>query len=188
MVVQPRGTGWIEVVCGPMFSGKTEELIRRLRRAELARQKVQVFKPEIDVRYSNSDIVSHSAQRVGAVTVGSSGAILEMVEPGTQVVGIDEAQFFDARVVKVAEHLANEGRRVLVAGLDTDYRAEPFEPMPALIAVADYITKLSAVCMQCGDPATRTQRLAGGGAERVIVGAQERYEARCRRCHDPFAG
>lgn len=187
MVVQPRGTGWIEVVCGPMFSGKTEELIRRLRRAELARQKVQVFKPEIDMRYSNTDVVSHSAQRVSAVVVTSAGAILEQIEAGTQVVGIDEAQFFDARVVKVAEHLANEGRRVLVAGLDTDFRAEPFEPMPSLIAVADYVTKLSAVCMQCGDPATRTQRIDGTG-DRVVVGAMERYEARCRRCHDPFSG
>jgi thymidine kinase len=187
MVVQPRGTGWIEVVCGPMFSGKTEELIRRLRRAELARQKVQVFKPEIDVRYSKSDIVSHSSQRAAAMTVQSSGAILELLEPGTQVVGIDEAQFFDPRVVKVAEHLAGEGKRVLVAGLDTDFRAEPFEPMPALIAIADYVTKLSAVCMQCGDPATRTQRL-GGGSDRVVVGAADRYEARCRRCYDPFLG
>lgn len=187
MVIQPRNSGWIEVVCGPMFSGKTEELIRRLRRAELARQSVEVFKPEIDQRYSSTDVVSHSSQRVGAKTVKLASAILEELNPSTQVIGIDEAQFFDERIVSIAERLANAGHRVVIAGLDTDFKAMPFEPMPSLIAVADFVTKLSAVCMQCGDPATRTQRLAGGGA-RLEIGAQERYEARCRKCHEPNPG
>ncbi|MFO0724625.1 MAG: thymidine kinase [Myxococcota bacterium] len=185
MVIQPRNSGWIEVVCGPMFSGKTEELIRRLRRAELAKQKVEVFKPEIDQRYSATDVVSHSSQRVGARTVTMASSILEQLGPDTQVIGIDEAQFFDDRIVDVAERLANAGRRVVVAGLDTDFKAMPFEPMPALIAIADFVTKLSAVCMQCGDPATRTQRLVGGGSDRVEVAGHDRYEARCRKCHEP---
>lgn len=183
MVVQPKGTGWIEVISGPMFSGKTEELIRRLRRAEIARQRVQVFKPEIDKRYSEREVVSHSAQRTGAVTVGSGKQIIEHLDPDTEVVGIDEAQFFDASIIGVANRLAAEERRVIVAGLDLDYRGAPFEPMPGLMAVADYVTKLLAICMRCGDPASRTQRLAGG-RDRVEVGATDRYEARCRQCFD----
>lgn len=183
MVIQPKGTGWIEVVVGPMFSGKTEELIRRLRRAEIARQRVQVFKPEIDRRYSESDVVSHSAQRAGAIAIRSARQIVESLHADTEVIGVDEAQFFDASLVAVADRLATQGRRVIIAGLDQDYRGVPFEPMPALMAVADYVTKLLAICMRCGNPASRTQRL-NGGTERVEVGAADRYEARCRQCFE----
>jgi thymidine kinase len=166
-----------------MFSGKTEELIRRLRRAEIARQRVQVFKPEIDHRYSKRDVVSHSAQRTEAVPVASPKQIVELLFPDTEVVGIDEAQFFDPSVATVADRLAAQGRRVIVAGLDLDYRGVPFEPMPGLVALADYVTKLLAICVRCGNPASRTQRVAGG-RERVEVGALDRYEARCRQCFD----
>ena len=187
MVVQPKGTGWIEVVCGPMFSGKTEELIRRLRRAVIARQKVEVFKPAIDNRYDPTDIVSHGSQRLKAVPVLGAGDILERIEPETEVVGIDEAQFFDEKIVRVAERLANDGRRVLVAGLDADYTIAPFQPMPQIMAAAEYVTKLLAICVVCGNPANRSQRVAGGGSQ-VEVGAQDRYEARCRRCFEEYVG
>ncbi len=183
MVVQPRGTGWIEVICGPMFSGKTEELIRRLRRAEIARQRVQVFKPAIDDRYSRSAIVSHNRDKEQAIAVRSAVEILERVDADVDVVAVDEAQFFDERVIDVVERLADEGRRVIVAGLDTDYRGRPFEPMPSLVAVAEYVTKLLAICMECGNPANRSQRRTGG-ADQVEVGAQERYVAVCRRCFE----
>lgn len=171
------------MICGPMFSGKTEELIRRLRRAEIARQRVQVFKPEVDNRYSVRDVVSHSDQRTGASPVAAGAQIVELVQPDTEVVGIDEAQFFDASIVAVADRLAGEGRRVIVAGLDQDYRGVPFEPIPALMAVADYVTKLLAICVRCGSPASRTERLSSG-TSRVEVGAQDRYEARCRACFE----
>jgi thymidine kinase len=184
MVVQPKGTGWVEVIAGPMFSGKTEELLRRLRRAEIAKQRVQVFKPRIDTRYHASDVVSHDATRTGAVPVVSPAQILELLERDTEVVAIDEAQFFDASLIAVVDRLAGEGRRIIVAGLDQDYRGVPFEPIPALMAVADYVTKLLAICMCCGNPASRTQRVMGG-RERVEVGARDRYEARCRTCFDP---
>ncbi len=183
MVIQPKGAGWIEVICGPMFSGKTEELIRRLRRAEIARQKIQVFKPEIDDRYSSCDVVSHSAQRTGAAPVAASKQILELVHTDTDIVGIDEAQFFDGTIVSVADRLASQGRRVIVAGLDQDYRGLPFEPMPALMAVADYVTKLLAICVQCGSPASRTHRTSAS-RDRVEVGAKDSYEARCRLCFE----
>jgi thymidine kinase len=183
MVIQPKGTGWVEVVAGPMFSGKTEELIRRLRRAEIARQRVQVFKPEVDRRYSEHDVVSHSSQRAGAIAIRSAKQIVELLHADTEVVAVDEAQFFDASLVAVADRLATQGRRVIIAGLDQDYRGVPFEPMPALMAVADYVTKLLAICMRCGNPASRTQRLTGG-TERVEVGAADRYEARCRQCFE----
>ena len=182
MVVQPRGTGWLEVICGPMFSGKTEELIRRLRRAEIAKQRVQVFKPVIDDRYSIREVVSHSDQRTGALPVRGSSELLERVEKETDVVGIDEAQYFDFELVRVVDRLATEGRRILIAGLDTDYRSEPFDPMPTLMARAEYVTKLLAICVRCGNPANRTLRVAGGAA-RVEVGAADRYEAVCRLCH-----
>lgn len=184
MVVQPKGTGWIEVICGPMFSGKTEELLRRLRRVEIARQKLQVFKPHTDTRYSASDVVSHDLQRTGAMVVESAKQIVERVHKDTEVVAVDEAQFFDAALVAVVDRLAAQGRRVIVAGLDLDYRGVPFEPIPAVMAVADYVTKLLAICMRCGNPASRTQRLAGG-KERVEIGTKDRYEARCRLCFDP---
>jgi thymidine kinase len=182
MVVQPRGTGWLEVICGPMFSGKTEELIRRLRRAEIAKQKVQVFKPVIDDRYSIREVVSHSAQRTNAMPVRTARELLERVDKDTDVVGIDEAQFFDSEIVKVVDRLATDGKRVLIAGLDTDYRSEPFDPMPTLMARAEYVTKLLAICVRCGNPANRTLRVSGGAA-RVEVGAADRYEAVCRLCH-----
>ena len=182
MQMQPHGTGWLEVICGPMFSGKTEELIRRLRRAEIAKQKVQVFKPVIDDRYSILEVVSHSDQRTGALPVRWAGEVLERVERDTDLVGIDEAQFFDLELVRVVDQLATEGRRVVIAGLDTDYRSEPFDPMPTLMARAEYVTKLLAICVRCGNPANRTLRVAGGAA-RVEVGAADRYEAVCRRCH-----
>jgi thymidine kinase len=179
----PRNTGWIEVIVGCMFSGKTEELIRRIRRAQIARQKVAIFKPKIDTRYSNDHIVSHSEAKLLSTVVESSDEILAKAQDA-QVVGIDEGQFFDQRIVDVAEELANKGKRVIIAGLDQDYRGKPFEPMPQLLAVAEYITKTLAICVVCGNPADRTQRITPG-QERVLVGAKEAYEARCRNCFEP---
>jgi thymidine kinase len=181
------GPGWIEVIAGSMFSGKSEELIRRLRRAEIARQKVQVFKPALDNRYSAEDVVSHSAQRIASERVQRAREILERVDPDTRVVGIDEAQFLDAELVAVCERLADSGRRVIVAGLDQDYRGQPFEPVPQLLAIAEYITKTRAICVRCGQPALRSQRL-GASTERVVVGAGETYEPRCRACFEDPEG
>jgi thymidine kinase len=179
----PKKTGWIEVIAGCMFSGKTEELIRRLRRAQIARQEVAIFKPRIDNRYSNDHIVSHSELKIPSLVVEKPSEILELA--GTaQVVGIDEAQFFDMSLVEVADQLANEGKRVIIAGLDQDYRGKPFEPIPQLLAVAEYITKTLAICMVCGNPADRTQRTTQAN-ERVLVGAKDAYEARCRGCFKP---
>lgn len=177
-------TGWIEVICGSMFSGKTEELIRRLRRAQIAKLRVQVFKPIIDARYSKDHIASHSAQRLEAKVIRSAEEILSLVEKDTQVVGIDEAQFFNHDLIDVCQTLANRGLRVIVAGLDQDYRGVPFEPIPQLLAIAEYITKNTAICVVCGNPASRSQRIIPEG-DRVVVGAQEAYEARCRICFDP---
>ncbi len=177
-------TGWIEVICGPMFSGKSEEMIRRVRRAEIARQRVQLFKPALDDRYDDTDIVSHSQQRLPSRPVASSDEIFTLVEDKTEIVGIDEAQFFDAGLVDVCERLANLGKRVIVAGLDQDYRGRPFVPMPELMAVAEYVTKQLAICMRCGNPAGHTQRLTDS-RDRIVVGAQGTYEARCRRCFEP---
>src|SRR5215208_7897602 len=179
-------TGWIEVIAGSMFSGKSEELIRRLRRAKIARLKVQVFKPEIDVRYSRDHIVSHSEMRHESGAVRTAREILELVEPGTDVVGIDEGQFFDGELVEVVNTLAGRGVRVIVAGLDQDYTGRPFEPMPQLLAIAEYITKTHAICVRCGQPANYSQRTFDSD-ERVAVGASDRYEARCRRCFVPHA-
>ena len=178
------GPGSIEVICGSMFSGKSEELIRRLTRAKIARQRVQVFKPRIDDRYSEVEVVSHGGLRLTALAVASSGEILERTQDRTEVVGIDEAQFFDPGLVDVAGRLADLGKRVLVAGLDQDYLGRPFEPMPALMAAAEDVTKMRAICMRCGAPASRTQRLVASN-ERVVVGAAGLYEARCRRCFEP---
>jgi thymidine kinase len=180
----PHKAGWIEVITGSMFSGKSEELIRRLRRAQIARQRVQIFKPAVDDRYGGDEIVSHSDMKIPSETVASSQALLEQVADGTQVVGIDEGQFFDAGLPAVCSTLANQGRRVIVAGLDTDYLGVPFEPMPPLLAIAEYVTKTLAICMICGGPAGHTQRLVAS-RERVLVGAGGTYEARCRRCFDP---
>jgi thymidine kinase len=176
--------GWIEVITGSMFSGKSEELIRRVRRAEIAKQKVQLFKPRLDARYSEAEIVSHSEMKMPSQAVEAAEDILELVKPDTEVVGIDEGQFFDSSLVAVAEALANRGIRVIVAGLDQDFRGTPFEPMPQLLAVAEYVEKVLAVCMRCGAPANRSQRLVQA-ADRVVVGGAGEYEARCRRCFQP---
>jgi len=179
-------TGWIEVIAGSMFSGKSEELIRRLRRAKIARQKVQVFKPEIDSRFSQDHIVSHSEMRHESANIRSASEVLAKVEPDTEVVGIDEGQFFDNELVNVANTLAQRGVRVIIAGLDQDYTGKPWEPMPQLLAVAEYITKTHAICMKCGQPANYSQRIFESD-ERVAVGAAGMYEARCRRCFVPHA-
>ena len=183
-VVTKSQSGWIEVVTGSMFSGKSEELIRRLRRAQIARQQVQIFKPVFDNRFSDDHIVSHSDMRIASQTVSSSDELLRRVDGHTEVVGIDEGQFFDGRLPIVCNAMADAGRRVIVAGLDQDYLGRPFEPMPQLLAVAEYITKTLAICVVCGSPANHTQRLVAS-ADRVLVGAQGVYEARCRRCFDP---
>lgn len=177
--------GRIEVVCGSMFSGKTEELLRRVRRAKIAKQKVQVFKPVIDNRYSQDHVQSHNANRTPSIPVQKSRDILKLVDDNTKVVGIDEAQFFDPGVVEVAQKLAYRGMHVIVAGLDMDFRAMPFGPMPQLMAIAEDVTKLQAVCVVCGNPASRTQRIAGDNKGKILVGAHDFYEARCRFCHEP---
>jgi thymidine kinase len=176
--------GWIEVITGSMFSGKSEELIRRLRRAQIARQKVQIFKPAVDNRYADDHIVSHSEMRIPSQNVASSAELLRLVNPETEVVGIDEGQFFDQQLPAVCTDLANGGKRVIVAGLDKDYLGKPFEPIPQLLAIAEYITKTLAICVVCGNPANHTQRLVQS-SDRVLLGAQGTYEARCRRCFDP---
>lgn len=178
--------GWIEVVCGPMFSGKSEELIRRLRRAQIARQRVQIFKPAIDERYSNREIVSHSEARIPADLIRRAAEIFDKLDPRTEVVGIDEAQFVGADLADVAQKLADMGKRVVVAGLDTDFLGRPFEPVPQLMTVAEEVTKLLAICVRCGNPAKHTQRLTSS-EELIVVGAHGTYEARCRRCFEPLA-
>ena len=177
-------SGWIEVITGSMFSGKSEELIRRLRRAQIARRKVQIFKPVVDSRYAEQHIVSHSEMKIESQIVNSASEILATVAMDTEVVGIDEGQFFDQDLIGVANRLADQGKRVIIAGLDMDYLGRPFEPMPMLLAIAEDITKTRAICMKCGSPATYTQRLIAS-RERVVVGASEAYEARCRACFDP---
>ena len=183
-VVRQPSQGWIEVIVGSMFSGKSEELIRRLRRARIARQRVQVFKPRIDTRYSTDDIVSHGEMRMESSVVDTARELLDCIQPDTEVVGIDEGQFFDPELPAICSALADRGVRVIVAGLDQDYLGKPFEPMPQLLAIAEYITKTHAICMVCGNPANHTQRLVASG-DRVLVGAAGLYEARCRRCFDP---
>ncbi|MFI5252115.1 MAG: thymidine kinase [Bacteroidota bacterium] len=179
----PKDTGWIEVITGCMFSGKTDELIRRLRRAQIAKQSVVIFKPSIDTRYSANHIVSHNEQLLPSKVIDNPKEIL-LAAADAQVVGIDEAQFFTTDLIDVCERLASMGKRVIVAGLDQDYRGIPFEPIPHLLAVAEYITKTLAICMICGNPADRTQRITGEH-ERVVTGAQNHYEARCRKCFVP---
>ncbi len=176
--------GWIEVVCGPMFSGKSEELIRRLRRAEIARQRVQIFKPIIDQRYATDQIVSHDDGRIHAVAVNNAAEVEAKLDLRTEVIGIDEAQFLGDAMVEFVVRLADMGKRVVIAGLDTDYLGRPFHPMPELLAIADEITKTLAICMQCGNPAKHTQRLIGS-EDLIVVGAAGMYEARCRRCFEP---
>lgn len=184
-IVRKQAAGWIEVIAGSMFSGKSEELIRRLRRAQIARQKVQVFKPLLDDRFSDHQIVSHSDMRIAAEDVGSSDELVERVADATEVIGIDEGQFFDLNLPAACNTLADRGKRVIVAGLDQDYLGRPFEPMPQLLAIAEYITKTLAICVVCGEPANHTQRLVRS-TDRVLVGASGLYEARCRRCFDPM--
>jgi thymidine kinase len=176
--------GWIEVVCGPMFSGKSEELIRRLRRAEIARQRVQIFKPGIDERYSHDHIVSHSELKIPSEGVKTPADLMQRVDVRAEVIGVDEAQFLGMEIVEVVLRLADMGKRVIVAGLDTDYLGRPFHPMPELLAIADDITKALAICMQCGNPAKHTQRLVAS-EDLIVVGAGGLYEARCRRCFEP---
>jgi len=182
VAITGKPSGWIEVVCGSMFSGKTEELIRRLRRAQIAKQKVAIFKPMIDVRYSEDHIVSHNQQKIPSIAVEKAEDILQHVKDA-HVLGIDEAQFFDASLVTVCRQLAESGRRVIVAGLDKDYRGVPFEPIPQLLCEAEYITKTLAICMKCGNPASYTQRITKS-QERVLLGATDSYEARCRSCFE----
>lgn len=180
----PANRGWVEVICGSMFSGKSEELIRRLVRARIARQQVQAFKPAVDDRYAKDHVVSHSGQRIPSVEIESAADILRLVQEDTRVVAIDEAQFLGLDLVAAVEELADQGCRVIVAGLDQDYRGRPFEPVPQLMAIAESVTKATAVCMVCGHQASRTQRLVDT-EDRVLVGAGEAYEARCRECWTP---
>ena len=185
---EPRG-GWIELICGSMFSGKTEELLRRIRRAEIARKKIQVFKPRLDNRYGLERVASHNGvARDDAMVVNDARAILQMVAQETAVVAIDEVQFFDWAIADVCSALADQGKRVIVAGLDQDFRGEPFGPMPLLMALAERVDKLQAICVICGASASRTQRLIDSRPARyddpvILVGGSERYEARCRDCH-----
>ncbi|MCB0044860.1 MAG: thymidine kinase [Caldilineaceae bacterium] len=189
MYYEPRG-GWLELICGSMFSGKTEELLRRIRRAEIARKRMQVFKPRIDHRYGITRVASHSGVAHDDVHVVAQAAdILDLMREGTEVVAIDEIQFFDPDVADVCNELADRGIRVIVAGLDQDFRGEPFGPMPELMARAERVDKLHAICVICGSPASRTQRLIDGRPARyddpvILVGGSESYEARCRACHD----
>lgn len=180
----PKDIGWIEVICGSMFSGKTEELIRRIKRAIYGKQKAQVFKPRLDNRYDESQVVSHSQLRLVSTPIDRAEEIFYHLDPATVVVGIDEVQFFGPEVVQVCESLAQKGIRVICAGLDQDYQGRPFEPMPTLLAVAEYITKVQAICVVCGNPANRSQRITSNES-RVMVGAAGAYEARCRKCHVP---
>lgn len=184
-----RREGWLEVVCGSMFSGKSEELIRRVRRASFGRLKIQVFKPLMDNRYSEKEVVSHNGTKVYAIPVQQATDILDHMEKATQVVAIDEVQFFDDKIVGIVQHLADEGIRVIAAGLDQDFRGEPFGCVPALMSLAESVTKLQAICLSCGSPASRTQRLINGRPASyddpiILVGASESYEPRCRHCHE----
>jgi len=188
MYSKPTG-GWIEVICGSMFSGKTEELIRRVRRAQFARQKIQVFKPAIDTRYADREVASHNGMQAEALPVENAAQIRELIEPDTTMVALDEVQFFDDEVVALCEDMAANGVRVVVAGLDMDFRGEPFGPVPALMARAELVDKLQAICVVCGGPASRTQRIVNGEPAAyddpvILVGAEEAYEARCRGCHE----
>lgn len=182
-------SGWVEVICGVMFSGKSEELIRRVRRAMIARKTVQVFKSHLDERYAGIyQVSSHDGRTTEAIPIDTPQQIVRMLDPGTQVVAIDEAQFLDPSIVELVTWLASKGKRVILAGTDTDFRGEPFGPMPQLLAVAEVVDKLHAICVQCGNPASRNQRLIAGKPARydsptIMVGSAESYEARCRRCH-----
>ena len=180
--------GWIEVICGSMYAGKTEELLRRIRRIEYAKKTILVFKPKIDNRYSDGEVVSHNNERVKSINISNPLDIMKYIDPLPYAVAIDEVQFLKRDVIDVCEQLANQGVRVILAGLDKDFRGEPFGIMPELLAKAEYVTKLQAICQVCGAPATRTQRIINGKPAKytdpiVLVGAKEHYEARCRHCH-----
>jgi thymidine kinase len=177
--------GWVEVICGSMFSGKTEELIRRLKRAQIAKQKVQIFKPKLDNRFAEDKVTSHSSLQISSQNIEHPEEILSLLEDYTRVVGIDEAQFLNPTIVDITQRLANRGLRVVVAGLDLDSRGIPFGSMPQLMAIAEYVTKMNAICTLCGGAASRSQRKSSASGEQVIVGAEDIYEARCRRCFDP---
>lgn len=183
--------GWIEVICGPMFAGKTEELLRRVKRLEYAKKNIVVFKPLIDNRYSENEVVSHNKNKTKSVNISYARQIFDYIDSDTQVVAVDEIQFLDEEAVPICEYLASKGIRVIVSGLDKDFRGEPFSFMPKLLAIAEYVTKLTAICVKCGIPATRTQRLVDGKPARyndpiVLIGAEESYEARCRQCHKVY--
>ena len=185
---EEKNSGWIEVICGSMFSGKSEELIRRVRRVQIARKKVQVFKPAIDNRFAIQHIYSHNGSKIEAINIGNPNDILIKIKPDTEVVAIDEVQFFNDDIVYISQKLADQGKRIIIAGLDQDFRGEPFGPMPNLLAIAEYIIKLQAICMICGKSASRTQRLVNGKPAKysdptILLGAKESYEARCRKCH-----
>ena len=189
MMYHQYKAGWLEVISGCMFAGKTEELIRRINVLSYAKKNIKVFKPAIDNRYSNTKVVSHAGSSVDSIVVAKARDILNQIDEHVDVVAIDEVQFFDKDIVAVCDQLANDGKRVMVAGLDMDFRGEPFNVMPILITSAEFVTKLTAVCTTCGAPATRTQRLVNGEAASyhdpiILVGASESYEARCRHCHE----
>ena len=184
MDIVTGNTGWIEVICGPMFSGKSEELIRRLRRAQIARKRVQVFKPAIDRRYSEDEIFSHGDLRMKSEVVNNASEVLPLLDWRTEVAGFDEANFLGVELIEVAQRLADAGKQVLIAGLDTDYMGRPFAPIPELLALAESITKTLAICVRCGNPAKHTQRLVESD-DLIVVGAGGMYEARCRRCFEP---
>ena len=189
MDIRRNKDGWIEVICGCMFAGKTEELIRRINRIKYARKEVIVFKPKIDNRYSKEEVVSHKNTRTNAIVVENSEEVKKYLDKYPYAVAFDEVQFFDKGLIDLVELLANNGVRVICAGLDMDFRGEPFGIMPELLARAEFVTKLNAICVKCGAPATRTQRLINGKAARyndptILVGASENYEARCRFCHE----
>ena len=185
MTLTPTKSGWIEVICGPMFSGKTEELIRRLVRAQFAKQRVSIFKPGTDNRYSEDYIVSHNQRKIKSIIVNSSNKILDFMEMA-DVFGIDEAQFFDKNIVAVCQEIARSGKRVIIAGLEKDFMSQPFGHMPELLVDAEYITKVNAICMICGDPANFSQRISNE-TNQVVVGETDKYEARCRKCFSPIS-
>lgn len=182
MTLTPKNAGWIEVICGSMFSGKTEELIRRIRRAEIAKMNTIIFKPKIDNRYSSNHVVSHNQSRLKSCLVSNTKDIIDK-SIGIDVIGIDEAQFFSDRIVDVCKNLANKNKRVIVAGLDSDFRGLPFGPMPALMCEADYLDKFRAICIQCGNPASYSQRTTSDYGQ-VVIGETDFYEARCRNCFE----
>jgi len=185
---EAKNAGWIEVICGSMFSGKSEELIRRVHRVQIARKKVQVFKPTIDNRFTVQYIFSHNGSKIEAINISQPKELLKKLDPDTEVIAIDEAQFFSDDIISICQKLADQGKRVIIAGLDQNFRGEPFGPVPKLLAIAEYIDKLQAICMVCGSPASRTQRLVNQKPAKysdptILIGAKESYEARCRKCH-----